>query len=51
MAAGQGKGLILVGHIPSEQPGMEDAAAWIRTFVTEVPVDFVAAKDPFWPAK
>lgn len=51
VAAGQGKGLILVGHIPSEQPGMEDAAAWIKTFVTEVPVEFVAAKDPFWPAK
>lgn len=47
-AAGLGKGLILIGHIPSEQAGMEDAAKWIGTFVTEVPVEFVAAKDPFW---
>jgi putative NIF3 family GTP cyclohydrolase 1 type 2 len=51
VAAGQEKGLILIGHIPSEQPGMEDATKWIKTFVTEVPVAFVPAKDPFWPAK
>jgi putative NIF3 family GTP cyclohydrolase 1 type 2 len=42
------KGLIAIGHIPSEQAGMEECARWLRTFVTEVPVDFVAAKDPFW---
>jgi hypothetical protein len=30
---------------------MEDATKWIKTFVTEVPVAFVPAKDPFWPAK
>lgn len=47
-AAGQKKALVLIGHIPSEQPGMDDAAQWLRTFVTEVPVTFVAAKDPFW---
>jgi putative NIF3 family GTP cyclohydrolase 1 type 2 len=49
VAAGQKKALILIGHIPSEQPGMEDATRWIKTFVTEVPVEFVPAKDPFWP--
>jgi putative NIF3 family GTP cyclohydrolase 1 type 2 len=48
IAAGLNKSLILVGHIPSEQPGMEDATAWIRSFVPEVPVVFVPAKDPFW---
>ena len=51
VAAGQKKALILIGHIPSEQPGMEDATRWIKTFVTEVPVAFVPAKDPFWLAK
>ena len=51
VAAGQKKALILIGHIPSEQPGMEDATKWIKTFVTEVPVAFVPAKDPFWTAK
>lgn len=48
IAAGLNKSLILVGHIPSEQSGMEDATAWLRSFVTEVPVVFVPAKDPFW---
>jgi putative NIF3 family GTP cyclohydrolase 1 type 2 len=48
VAAGLGKSLILVGHIPSEQPGMEDAAAWITSLVPEVPVTFVPARDPFW---
>ena len=51
VAAGQKKALIIVGHIPSEQPGMEDATRWLKTFVTEVPVAFVPAKDPFWKAK
>jgi putative NIF3 family GTP cyclohydrolase 1 type 2 len=48
IAAGLGKSLILIGHIPSEQPGMEDATAWIKSLVPEVPVAFVPAKDPFW---
>ncbi len=47
-AAGMPKALIAIGHIPSEQAGMEECARWLRTFVTEVPVDFVPAKDPFW---
>lgn len=51
MSAGLNKSLLLVGHIPSEQAGMEDATAWIRSLVPEVPVTFVPAKDPFWPAR
>jgi putative NIF3 family GTP cyclohydrolase 1 type 2 len=48
-AQGKRKALILLGHVPSEQPGMEDCAAWIRTFVTEVPVGFVPTREPYWP--
>jgi putative NIF3 family GTP cyclohydrolase 1 type 2 len=47
-AAGQSKGLVIIGHIPSEQAGMEDCATWLKSFVTEVPVTFVPARDPFW---
>lgn len=47
-AAGLKKGLIAIGHIPSEQAGMDECARWLRTFVTEVPVDFIPTKDPFW---
>jgi putative NIF3 family GTP cyclohydrolase 1 type 2 len=51
IAAGQRRGLIIVGHIPSEQPGMQDATRWLQSFVKEVPVGFVAAKDPFWASR
>jgi putative NIF3 family GTP cyclohydrolase 1 type 2 len=48
---GRKKALILLGHIPSEQPGMEDCAEWLKGFVTEVRVGFVATKEPYWLAK
>jgi len=47
-AAGHPKALVIIGHIPSEQAGMEDCAKWLKGFVTEVPVTFVPASDPFW---
>ena len=42
------KALIVIGHIPSEQAGMEECARWLKGFVKDVPVEFVAAKQPFW---
>ncbi len=45
------KALIILGHIPSEQAGMEECARWLRTFVSDVPVQFVAAREPFWQPK
>ena len=51
IAAGQRKALVVVGHIPSEQAGMEDFARWLEPLVKGVPVTFVAAKDPFWSPK
>jgi putative NIF3 family GTP cyclohydrolase 1 type 2 len=45
--AGQLKGLIVLGHIPSEQAGMEEATRWLRTFITDVPVTFIPTRDPF----
>jgi putative NIF3 family GTP cyclohydrolase 1 type 2 len=50
-AEGKQKALIILGHIPSEQAGMEDCAVWLRTFVTEVPVEFVPTAEPFWTPK
>jgi putative NIF3 family GTP cyclohydrolase 1 type 2 len=46
-----GEALIVIGHIPSEQAGMDECARWLKTFVTEVPVAFVPAKQPFWMPK
>ena len=45
---GKHKALIILGHIPSEQAGMEECARWLKDFVTEVPVNFVPALEPFW---
>jgi putative NIF3 family GTP cyclohydrolase 1 type 2 len=50
-AEGKHKALIVLGHIPSEQAGMEDCARWLKGFVTEVPVEFIATAEPFWPAR
>ena len=45
---GKHKALIILGHIPSEQAGMEECTRWLKDFVTEVPVSFVPAAEPFW---
>jgi putative NIF3 family GTP cyclohydrolase 1 type 2 len=45
---GRRKALIVIGHVPSEQPGMEECTRWLKTFVKGVPVEFVATKQPFW---
>jgi len=47
-AAGKQKGLILLGHANSEEAGMEYCARWLKTFITEVPIEFLPAGDPFW---
>jgi len=48
ITTGKKKGLILLGHVVSEQSGMKYCAEWLRPFVTEVPVEFIAAPEPFW---
>ena len=45
---GRRKALIVIGHVPSEQAGMEECTRWVKTFVKDVPIEFVAAKQPFW---
>jgi putative NIF3 family GTP cyclohydrolase 1 type 2 len=45
---GKRKALIVIGHVPSEQAGMEECARWLKTFLRDVPIEFVPAKQPFW---
>lgn len=45
---GDRKALILLGHVVSEQAGMKYCADWLRPFIPEVPVQFIAAPEPFW---
>ncbi len=48
VAAGHKKALIVLGHINSEQWGMEYCAEWLRGFVSEVPVRFIEMPEPYW---
>ena len=48
VSEGKRKALIVIGHVPSEQAGMEECARWLRTFVKGVPIEFVPTKQPFW---
>lgn len=41
------KGLVILGHVVSEESGMIYCAAWLKTFVKEVPVEFIPAGEPF----
>jgi hypothetical protein len=47
-ALGIAKGWIVLGHVVSEEAGMLEMAAWIRSFVSEVPVELIKAGEPFW---
>ena len=48
MSAGMPKGMIVIGHWVSEEPAMRLCADWLKTFITEVPVAWIPAGDPFW---
>jgi putative NIF3 family GTP cyclohydrolase 1 type 2 len=48
VSQGKKKALILIGHVPSEQAGMEDCAQWLKTFVKSARIEFIATQQPFW---
>jgi putative NIF3 family GTP cyclohydrolase 1 type 2 len=48
IGAGQKKALVVLGHVVSEQFGMKYCAEWLRSFVPEIPVEFLQMEDPFW---
>ena len=48
--AGAAKALISVGRIVSEEPGMRECAAWIRTLAPGLRVEALPVSDPFWNA-
>jgi putative NIF3 family GTP cyclohydrolase 1 type 2 len=50
VSQGRKKALIVIGHVPSEQAGMEECTRWLEGFVKNLPVEFVPAKQPFWMA-
>ena len=48
ISAGMNKAMILMGHAISEEDGMDYCADWVKSFISEIPVEFVPAKEPFW---
>lgn len=46
--SGAKKALVILGHVVSEQAGMKYCAEWLKEFITEVPITFVAAPEPYW---
>jgi len=48
--AGERRGLVTVGRVVSEDPGMCVCAEWLKTMVTEAPVRWIPAGDLYWRA-
>jgi putative NIF3 family GTP cyclohydrolase 1 type 2 len=46
-ALGQPKGVILLGHMLSEDWGMLEVADWLKTFISDVPIEWIATGEPF----
>lgn len=48
IALGKKKAVIVIGHVLSEEGGMKYCASWLKSFISDVPIDFVPAPEPFW---
>jgi putative NIF3 family GTP cyclohydrolase 1 type 2 len=48
VSSGQKKGLIVLGHVRSEQFGMKYCAEWLKGFISEVPVKYIPIIEPYW---
>jgi putative NIF3 family GTP cyclohydrolase 1 type 2 len=46
-ATGRQKGMILLGHMMSEDWGMREVGDWLKTFLTDVPIEWMPAGEPF----
>ena len=44
---GMNRGIVVLGHERSEEPGMKHLGAWMSFFLPEIPVVFLDAEDPF----
>ena len=48
VTAGSKKGLILLGRVLSEDPGMNVCAQWIRKVVPQLTTTWIRVGDPYW---
>ncbi len=48
--AGRKKAALVLAHEEFEEWGMQECAAWLATFIPEVPIQLIPAGEPFWMA-
>ena len=48
VASGQKKGMIVLGQEVSEEPGSGEVAAWLKSFISEVPIEWIPTGEPCW---
>jgi putative NIF3 family GTP cyclohydrolase 1 type 2 len=48
--AGEKRGLVTIGRVASEDPGMRVCAAWLKTLVPEIPARWIPTGDLYWRA-
>ena len=48
VSQGRSKAVIFLGHIPSEESGMNFCAEWLKGFIKDVPIYFVECNPSYW---
>ena len=48
VSQGRNKAVIFLGHVTSEEPGMEYCAEWLKGFLNNIPVYFVRSGPSYW---
>ena len=45
---GRKKAVIFLGHVASEESGMDYCASWLKSFIKEIPVSYVESGPSYW---
>lgn len=48
VSQGRNKAVIFLGHVTSEEPGMEYCAEWLKGFLNNIPIYFVKSGPSYW---
>jgi putative NIF3 family GTP cyclohydrolase 1 type 2 len=48
VSQGRKKAVIFLGHVASEEAGMDYCSQWLKTFLTNIPVYFVESGPSYW---
>lgn len=48
VSQGRKKAIVFLGHVPSEEAGMEWCATWLKGFLKGIPVQFVESGPSYW---